>query len=107
MSGAQTWVLKNEVLEKSNTRFPAPPSETRFSYQYRRAIYPFTVCRIVSGSAESSNTPSTFATRTSIVAGRIDRIRNPIHSLLDLLNEKKENKNQIPRQHPMARMPMK
>ena len=25
MSGAQTWVLKNEVLEKSNTRFPAPP----------------------------------------------------------------------------------
>ena len=24
MSGAQTWVLKNEVLEKSNTRFPAP-----------------------------------------------------------------------------------
>ena len=25
MSGAQMWVLKNEVLEKSNTRFPAPP----------------------------------------------------------------------------------
>ena len=25
MSGAQTWVLKNEVLEKSNTQFSAPP----------------------------------------------------------------------------------
>ena len=86
---------------------PASPSETRFSYQYRRANYSFTVCRIVSGSAESSNTPSTFATSRSIVAGWIDRIRIPIHSLLDLLNEKEENKNPRPRQHPMARMPMK
>ena len=31
MSGAQMWVLKNEVLEKSNTRFPAPPIKNDFS----------------------------------------------------------------------------
>ena len=36
MSGAQMWVLKNEVLEKSNTRFPAPPIKNDLS---RRTLY--------------------------------------------------------------------
>ena len=39
MSGAQTWVLKNEVLEKSNTRFPAPPIKNDLSTAFEKYLY--------------------------------------------------------------------